>query len=284
MDARQIVVNGVSLHVETFGDPAAPALLLIMGAMASGTWWPRPFCEQLAARRFHVIRYDHRDTGQSTCWEPGAATYGFEDLALDAVGILDGLAIARAHLAGMSLGGMLAQLIALTLPERVRTLTLIATEPLDAPDPAVPPMDPEVLAWHAKGAALDWSDRMAVIDYQVGAWRLLTGSGHAFLAEDVRALAAEDYDRTPSPRSAFNHARLAGANLDRWMGRLHEIRAPALVIHGTEDRVCPYAHALALQQRLPRARLLSLVGTGHELHRADWPAIVDAIAAHAGER
>jgi pimeloyl-ACP methyl ester carboxylesterase len=278
MKPRTVTAGGVGLFTESIGDPADPALLLIMGAMASGVWWPEALCEQLAARGRFVIRYDHRDTGRSTSGPPGSIAYSVEDLADDAVAVLDGYRIARAHLCGMSLGGFLAQLIALRQPDRVATLTLIASERLAAADPALPTMSPEILAYHARAGELDWSDREAVLDYQVGAWRLLHGSAHPFDAALIRGLAAEDLARTPDPQVPFNHAQLAGG--DAWLGRLDEIVVPALIIHGTEDPVLPYAHALALERELPRPTLVTLEGSGHELHPADWDRIVDAIVRH----
>lgn len=275
---RQIETRGISLFTEAFGEPGRPPLLLIMGAMSSGVWWPEAFCRQLAERGRYVIRYDHRDTGRSTSYAPGAAPYRVEDLADDAVSILDGYAIDRAHVAGMSLGGYLAQLIALKYPDRVLSLTLIASERLALADPEMPPMSPAVLEYHARGATLDWSNREAVIEYNVGAWRLLCGSAHPFDEGAIRALAAADFDRTPDLCTTFNHAALQDAH--GWVGRLAEIKAPAVVIHGTEDPVLPYAHALALEAGLPDVRLLTLEGTGHELHPADWPVIVDAIERH----
>jgi pimeloyl-ACP methyl ester carboxylesterase len=280
MRAKRIETRGVSLFTESAGDPGDPPILLIMGAMASGVWWPEELCERLAARGRFVVRYDHRDTGASTSGPPGTCAYSVEDLAADAVAVLDGYGLGRAHLCGMSLGGFLAQLVALEAPERVLTLTLIASERLAATDPDLPGMSPEVLAYHARAAALDWSDREAVLDYQVGAWRLLTGSAHAFDAAHVRALAEADLARTADPRTAFNHAQLAGG--EAYYGRLAEIRAPALIIHGTEDPVLPYAHGLALARDLPRATLVTLEGTGHELHPDDWDTLVEAIAVHTG--
>lgn len=278
MRPRAIPTRGVELFAESVGEPEDPALLLIMGAMSSGVWWPEALCRRLAARGRFVIRYDHRDTGRSTSGAPGAVAYDVEDLADDAVAVLDAYGVARAHLCGMSLGGYLAQLVALKHPARVATLTLIASERLADTDPAMPPMSPAIPAYHARAATLDWSDREAVIEYQVGAWRLLHGSAHPFDEAGVRALAAADLARTPDPLTAFNHAQLAGG--ERWLGRLGEIAAPALVIHGTEDPVLPYAHGLALARELPRATLVTLTGSGHELHPADWDRIVDAIVRH----
>lgn len=278
MAVRELDMDGIRIHTESFGDERDPAVLMIMGAMASGVWWPAELCRRLAERGRFVIRYDHRDTGRSTSCEPGARNYDVEDLADDAVRVLNGYNLAWAHLVGMSLGGYLAQLVALKYPERVATLTLVSSERLAATDPALPPMDPAIAEYHMRAGDLDWSDREAVLEYQVGAWRLLAGSAHPFDAGAIRALAAEDYDTTPNPLCAFNHATLADA--DDWIGLLGDIRVPALIIHGTEDRVLPYEHALALQSELPNARLLTLVGTGHELAKGDWPAIVEAIAEH----
>lgn len=246
--------------------------------MASGVWWPNSFCAQLAGRGRFVIRYDHRDTGRSTNYGPGGATYSTETLADDALTVLDAYNVESAHLVGMSIGGYLSQLLALKTPRRVKTLTLIASERLALADPAMPEMDPRVPAYHAQSAKLDWTDRDAVLEYQVGAWRLLTGSAHPFDEPFIRSLAQEDWDRTPNPLTPFNHAGLGDAT--GWTGRLDEIHAPSLIIHGTEDIVLPYAHGVALNAALRNSRLLTLQGSGHELHPLDWPVIVDAIVEH----
>jgi pimeloyl-ACP methyl ester carboxylesterase len=278
MRARVIDTNEVSLHCETVGEPADPAVLLIMGAMSSAVWWPEEFCRRLASSGRYVIRYDHRDTGRSTSHAPGRTSYGVEDLADDAVAVLDGYGRDRAHLVGMSLGGYLAQLIALKHARRTLSLTLIASERLAAADPALPAMDPSIAEYHARAAELDWSDRNSVISYQVGAWRLLSGSAHPFDEPAIRRMAEADLVRTPNLLTTLNHASLGDAT--GWVDRLDEIDVPALVVHGTEDPVLPYAHALALEAALPKASLLTLEGTGHELHRADWPTILSAVEWH----
>ena len=280
MRARHVEANGVSLHCEAVGDPSDPAVLMIMGAMSSGVWWPEELCRQLADRGRYVIRYDHRDTGGSTSWAPGEASYSVEDLADDAVGVLDGHGIDRAHIVGMSLGGYLAQLVALKYPGRALTLTLIASERLALADPDLPSMDPSITEYHARAAELDWSDRDAVVSHQVGAWRINSGSAHAFDEQGIRAMAEADFDRTPNLLTTFNHAALGDAG--GWVDRLDEIDVPALVVHGSEDPVLPYAHALALEAALPKANLLTIEGTGHELHRADWPVILGAIEQYTG--
>jgi pimeloyl-ACP methyl ester carboxylesterase len=278
MNGVFVAAGDATLFTESVGDGSAPAVLLIMGAMASGVWWPSSFCAQLASRGRFVIRYDHRDTGRSTNYGPGGATYSTETLAGDALAVLDAYNVESAHLVGMSIGGYLSQLLALKAPHRIKTLTLIASERLALADPALPGMDPRVPAYHAQSAKLDWTDRDAVLEYQVGAWRLLNGSAHQFDEAFIRALAQEDWDRTPNPLTPFNHAGLRDAT--GWTGRLDEIHAPTLIIHGTEDIVLPYAHGLALNAALRNSRLLTLEGSGHELHPLDWPVIIDAIVEH----
>ena len=278
MKIKPIKVDGVDLYTESFGNPSDPTILLIMGAMASAVWWPEEFCRQLADRRRFVIRYDHRDTGRSTSYMPGQIEYSVEDLADDAVGVLNAYGIDRANLVGMSLGGFLSQLIALKYPHRVLSLTLIASERLGPEDPAMPPMDPKIPAYHAQANTLNWSNREDVVEYGVEAWRLLAGSAHPFDEATIRTQAAQDFERTNNLLTTMNHALLSGG--EQWFDRLNEVRVPALVIHGTEDPVLPYAHGVALARALPQARLLTLKGTGHEVHRNDWGTIIDAVEHH----
>lgn len=278
MESKWISHNGVRLFSESFGVPGDPPILLIMGAMASAVWWAEDFCCRLAALGRYVIRYDHRDTGRSTSYEPGHIHYSVEDLADDAFCVLDSYGLQSAHLVGMSLGGFLAQLMALKHPQRVESLTLIASERLADTDPTIPGIDPSVLEYHAKASELDWANREAVIDYQIGAWRLMSGSAHPFDESAIRELAGADFDRTSNLMTTFNHALLLNQQGgEQWFNRLHEIAVPTLIIHGTEDCALPYAHALALQAEIPEAELLPLPGTGHELHCGDWSVILEAI-------
>jgi pimeloyl-ACP methyl ester carboxylesterase len=278
MQDRLIKANGIDLYTESFGKSSDPPILLIMGAMASAVWWPEEFCRQLAERGRYVIRYDHRDTGRSVSYEPGQVNYSVEDLSDDAVGVLDAYGIERAHLVGMSLGGFLAQLIALKYPDRILTLTLIASERLGPGDPDIPPIDQKILDYHAQAGGLDWSDNEAVVEWQVGGWRLLSGPERPFDEATIRALSVQDVNRTKNLLTSMNHALLAGG--EKWFNRFDEIRVPALVIHGTDDPVLPYAHGMALAKALRQATLLTLKGAGHELHRYDWETIINSIDRH----
>lgn len=282
MESKSISHNEVRLFSESFGTPGDPPILLIMGAMSSAVWWAEDFCCQLAALGRYVIRYDHRDTGRSTSYELGHIHYSVGNLADDAFCVLDGYGLQSAHLVGMSLGGFLAQLMSLKHPQRVKSLTLIASERLADSDPTIPGIDPSILEYHAKASELDWANREAVIDYQIGARRLMSGSAHLFDESAIGGLAGADFDRTPDFRTIFNHALLQGG--DQWFNRLQEIAVPTLIIHGTEDCVLPYAHSLALQAEIQEAILLSLPGTGHELHRGDWSVILEAIEKHTASQ
>jgi pimeloyl-ACP methyl ester carboxylesterase len=276
-----VLANGVELCVQTFGDPESPAILLIGGAATSMDWWEEEFCERLASGPRFVIRYDLRDTGQSVSYEPGAPQYGGPDLVTDAVGLLDALRLARAHVVGMSMGGGIAQRLALHHADRVASLTLIATSPGGAD---LPPMSDELRAWFEEPPPEpDWSDRQAVVDYIVEDLRQHAGT-LPFDEEEMRAFAGRIVDRTVNIASSMkNHYLLEG---DEPVGpRLGELTAPTLVLHGTEDPLFPYGHAEALAAEIPGARLLPLKGMGHELPpRPIWDQVVAAILDHTAER
>jgi pimeloyl-ACP methyl ester carboxylesterase len=276
-----VLANGVELCVQTFGDPESPAILLIGGAATSMDWWEEEFCERLASGPRFVIRYDLRDTGQSVSYEPGPPQYGGPDLVTDAVGLLDALRLARAHVVGMSMGGGIAQRLALDHADRVASLTLIATSPGGAD---LPPMSDELRAWFEEPPPEpDWSDRQAVVDYIVEDLRQHAGT-LPFDEEEMRAFAGRIVDRTVNIASSMkNHYLLEG---DEPVGpRLGELTAPTLVLHGTEDPLFPYGHAEALAAEIPGARLLPLEGMGHELPpRPIWDQVVAAILDHTAER
>ena len=170
MAERTIEGNGVQLCAEPFGDAAHPPILLIMGSGSSMLWWEADFCRMLAGGGRYVIRYDHRDTGGSTSYPPGEPGYTGDDLVADAAAIIAGLGLRRAHVVGQSAGGALAQVLALDHPERVASLTLVATSPA-GPDADLPAMSDEAGAAFAAIAEPDWSDRAAVIDHLTEQWR-----------------------------------------------------------------------------------------------------------------
>jgi pimeloyl-ACP methyl ester carboxylesterase len=268
--------NGVNLCVETFGDPADPAILLIHGAATSMHGWEDEFCESLAAASRFVIRYDHRDTGRSVSYEPGAPQYTLRDLTADAVGLLDAFDLSSAHLVGRSMGGGIAMLAALDYPDRVSSLTLVGTS-LGGSD--LPAMSEEFLAYIGEGKHPDWSDREAVIDYVIGLLRVFSGGSGHLDEVTMRGLVGRGVDRTVNVASSqINHFAMNVGEPVR--DRLGEIGAPTLVVHGAEDPVFPLGHALALEKEIPGAQLLTLEGTGHELPRAVWDVVVPTILRH----
>src|SRR4051812_14758820 len=166
MTENLIEIDGIALCAEGFGDPADAPVLLITGIGASMLWWDEAFCAVLAAGGRFVIRYDHRDTGRSTSYAPGRPAYTGDDLVADAARVLDGYGIARAHVVGVSMGGALAQLLALDHPDRVASLMLMSTSPA-GPAHDLPGVAEPYRAFLAT-AELDWADRASVIAYRVG--------------------------------------------------------------------------------------------------------------------
>ena len=275
MGPATVHANGVDLCVETFGDDADTAILLVMGAGASMDWWQDDFCARLAAGPRYVIRYDHRDTGGSTSYPPGEPGYTGDDLVADAAAIIAVLGLRRAHVVGQSAGGALAQVLALDHPERVASLTLVATSPA-GPDPDLPPMSDEASAAFAAIAEPVWSDRAAVIEYLTEQWRATASPSRPFDAEGTRALCARVVDRTTNIESSMKNSYAAEGS-DRWRERLGGLHVPTLVVHGTEDPLFPLGHGVALAREIPGAELLTLEAGGHELARRDWDVVVPAI-------
>ncbi|MDX8456856.1 alpha/beta hydrolase [Mesorhizobium sp. VK9D] len=262
---------------ETFGSPIDPAILLIMGAMASMLWWPETFCRQLAERGRFVIRYDNRDTGLSTKYPPGAPSYTFEDMVDDAMRVLDDHGVAKAHVAGMSMGGMIAQSVALKYPERVGALTVISSSPLGVDTSNLPGTTEAYRKHSAEGGDVDWSNRGQVLDFMVKDAHAIASTLYPFDEKRIRAMIEEDYDRSGGLATATNHFLLKGGGPQR---KVRDLRVPLLVIHGSADPIFPIEHAEALAKAVPGARLVRIEGGGHELHRKDWPQIVEAIAVH----
>lgn len=240
-------------------------------------WWPEAFCRQLAGRARFVIRYDNRDTGLSTKYLPGAPTYTFQDMVDDAARVLDEHGVAKAHVVGMSMGGMLAQSMALKYPERVSALTVISSSPLGVDTSGLPGMTEAYREHSAQGGDVDWSNRRQVLDFMVEDARAIASTLHPFDEKRTRAMIEADYDRSGGLASATNHFLLKGGGPER---TVRNLTVPLLVIHGTADPLFPVEHGEALAKAVAGARLVKIEGGGHELHRNDWPQIVEAIAAH----
>jgi pimeloyl-ACP methyl ester carboxylesterase len=273
------VTRDVEICSQTFGAWDQPAVLLIMGVMASMLWWPDEFCERLAGAGRFVIRYDNRDTGRSTGYEPGTAAYTSDDMAGDAVAVLDDHGVERAHLVGMSAGGAIAQIVAFGHPERVASVTAISTTAIGVKNPALPAPTAEYMGHAAAFADLDWSDTDAVADLLVRDSRALAGTRHPFDEAGARDLVTRDLERAIDPARLQNHLEVGGDE-ERWKGRLGEIAVPFLVVHGTADPLFPHPHGAALAAAVPGARLVTIEGGGHELHERDWDRILEEIAAH----
>jgi pimeloyl-ACP methyl ester carboxylesterase len=271
-----VEANGVDLCVQTFGDPADPAIVLIHGAATSMLGWEDEFCERLAAGTRFVIRYDHRDTGRSVSYAPGEPPYTLRDLAADAVAPLDVFNLDSARFVGRSMGGGIAMIASIDFPDRVASLTLIGTSP-GGPD--LPPMSEEFLAHIGGAKTFDRSDRTAVIDSIIDLLRLYSGGSGHFDEAAMRDLVGRDIDRTVNVASSqINHFAMdVGAPI---RDQLITIRVPTLVIHGTQDPIFPLGHALALVEEIPDARLLTLEQIGHELPRAAWDVVIPAIVRH----
>jgi pimeloyl-ACP methyl ester carboxylesterase len=278
---RLINVNGAELCTESFGDPADPPIVLVMGIGASMLWWQDGFCRLLAGHGRFVIRYDQRDTGQSTTYEPGRPGYTGGDLLADAVGVLDGYRLAPAHLVGVSAGGALVQLLALDFPNLVRSLVLISTSPATPGDRSLPPPT-AAFGQFVRSATVDWPDADSVIDYLTAYARVLAGDERRFEEAEVRDLVRRDAARARDLAALQNHELLEDDDKPR--KPLSSIDAPTLVIHGSADPVFPLPHGQALASEIPSARLLRLEGAGHGVQRADWDVITEAIATHTAAK
>ena len=275
---RMIHANGVELCTSSFGDPANPPILLIMGAGASMLWWEEGFCLRLTEGGRFVLRYDHRDTGRSVTYEPGHPEYTGADLVADAVGVLDAYWIDAAHVVGVSAGGALAQLLALRFPERVLSLVLISTSPA-TPVGRDLPWPTQSFRRFLESAKVDWSDEESVIDYLVSYARVLAGDERPFDEEAARELVRRDVERARDIAASENHnAVIEEGELPR--GQLSSIAVSTLVIHGTADPAFPIEHGQALVDAIPAAELLVLKGAGHGVVRADWETIASAIVRH----
>jgi pimeloyl-ACP methyl ester carboxylesterase len=287
-------VGELELCYETFGEPGAPPALLVMGLGTQLVGWPDGFCAELAARGFHVIRYDNRDTGRSTHLrhvrpptnaqllrrDRRAAAYDLGDMAADGAGLLEALGLDRAHVVGASMGGMIAQLIAARFPERVLSLASIMSNTghrwRGMPGLRIYPM---FLRRPAR-------DRDGAVAAAVEAFRRIGSPGTAFEEAEIRDIAERSWDRGHDPAGTARQLAAILTSGDRG-AELRRIAAPTVVIHGTKDRMVTPSGARATARAIPGSELVWIEGMGHDLPREAWPRILDAItrnAARAGAR
>jgi pimeloyl-ACP methyl ester carboxylesterase len=284
--------NGIDLCYEIFGNADAEPMLLIMGLGAQMIHWDDDFCRQLAARGFRVIRFDNRDIGLSSKLTGGkrlgpvellklrflkipvAATYRLHDMALDVIGLMDALGIKSAHLVGASMGGMIAQEVAISFPQRVRSLTSIMST---TGNPKLPPPTREaaaVLMAPPPKTKEEYFERFAQT------WKVLrVGSFPQDEALD-RSRAERTFERGLNPAGVARQLRAILASGSR-KERLASVKAPTLVIHGTVDPLVSPEGGKDTAASIPGAKLLMIEGMGHALPIPMWPEIIDAIDKHA---
>ena len=288
------IVGDVELCYETFGDPRDPALLLVMGLGTQMLWWREEFCQELAEAGFHVVRYDNRDVGRSSrlhhasipsAWQllrrdVRAAAYTLADMAGDGMGLLDHLGIERAHVVGASMGGMIAQTMAVEHRRRVLSLVSIMsnTGSRRTGQPA--------LRLYKRLVTKLPSDRQGYVDYQVRSFRQIASPGFEYDEEEHRRLAGLAFDRMQEPAASTRQLAAIVASGDR-THQLRTITAPTLVIHGTADRLVAPSGGKATARAIPGARLMLIEGMGHDLPHGAWPRVIAGIidnAARAEQR
>ena len=265
-------VGAIDLEYEVIGDPARPAVLLVSGLGSQLIGWTDGLCEEIASRGFQVIRFDNRDVGLSTKL-PDGPPYSLSDMSADAAGLLDALGIRAAHVVGASMGGMIAQLVAIEHPEKVLSLTIVMSS-LGGDDQVF--ADAEVM----RGlVAPEVETREERIRQTVETARLTWGP--SFDEERSRARATRAVDRSHYPAGALRQGRAMAAAPSR-REALERVRVPVLVIHGDGDPLVPFANARLIADAVPAAELYVMRGVGHEMPPWEWPAIADRIARLAG--
>lgn len=273
MSERILKVNGITLWTESFGDPNGIPLLLIMGASAQGLYWPDGLVRRLVDQGRFVIRYDNRDTGQSTCFDFAENPYTLDDMTEDAVGVLDGYRLESAHVAGASMGGMIVQQLAIQHRPRLRSATIIMSTPLasNPEEPGMgsadlPPPDPDWLAKTFAIIASPAETREQRIQLRIDTFRQMAGSIEPFNEQRQRDIATREVDRAPNFEAMNNHtpAIMASSPRDR-RPLLARLDIPSLVVHGTEDPILGYPHGVALAETIPSAELMTMEGAGHEM-------------------
>ena len=284
--------NGIELCWDSFGDRGKPPLLLIMGLAAQMIAWDDEFCAQLARRGYWVVRFDNRDIGLSTRFDaaglpdvpaafmaamqgrPVQAPYLLRDMADDAVGLMDALGIASAHVVGASMGGAIGQTLAIHHPSRLRSLTSIMAT---TGEPGLPPPTPQATAVLFKPTPLD---EAGYFESYAQTWKVLRAG--SFPLDEARDLAraGQNFARGLNPAGVARQLVAILASRSR-KPALAAVRVPTLVIHGDADPLVPLACGSDTAESVPGAKLKGIKGMGHALPISMWPQIIDAIAAHA---
>lgn len=280
------VEGDVRIAYQTFGDPADPPVLLVMGLGAQLLAWREEFCEALVARGLYVVRYDNRDVGLSThlhdaplpdfaalrSGDPSSAAYTLSDLADDAVRLLDDLGLASAHVVGLSMGGMIAQTMTVEHPDRVRSLTSIMST---TGDPGVGEASEAAMAVLFRPPS---ASREEAVEREVDSYRVLGSPEYPTEEAELRERAGRAFDRAFDPAGVARQLAAIYASGDRSSG-LSAVRVPTLVVHGAADQLIGVSGGRATADAVPGAELVVVEGMGHDLPAALWPRVVEAIAA-----
>ena len=277
MNERIVRANGIDIYAEHFGDPSGPPVLLVMGASSQGLIWPDELVQGLVDNGRFVIRYDNRDTGRSTCFDFEKQPYTLDDMALDAVGVLDAYGIDAAHVAGASMGGMITQLLVINHRSRVKSAVMIMTTPLagggDAEqilpfDGELTAPDPRFLEKVMEIQLAPTTTREDKIRMRIETFAAVAGSVEPFDRIRQRALAEREVDRAASFDAIQNHGMAVTASFpaDR-RPALSSTDVPTLVIHGTDDPMFPVGHGRELAKTIPTAELMLMKDAGHEFPR-----------------
>jgi pimeloyl-ACP methyl ester carboxylesterase len=282
---RRISANGIELAYETYGDPTAPPVLLIMGLGTQMIAWPEEFCEGLAARGRYVIRFDNRDSGLSThfhglrapnpisVWLGRAKPpYTLDDLSADTTGLMDALGLESVHLVGISMGGFVAQTVAVKHPERLRSLTLMMTS---TGSRLVGYAKPRMIMNLLRRRAI--TSREEAMEMALDTFRAIGSRGFVMDEARVRDVAARSFDRGHDPGGYLRQLDAILAQPDRTK-QLRGLDLPALVIHGRSDPLVAWSGGRALAKAIPGARLQLFPGMGHDMPRELWPTFVDEIS------
>ncbi|GGK22604.1 hydrolase [Pilimelia terevasa] len=280
---RFVEVDGVRLWVAESGRADGSPLLLVMGANASAVVWPEEFVARLGEQH-RVVRYDHRDTGRST-WAFDRRPYAVADLARDAVAVLDGLGVGRAHVVGMSMGGTLVQLLLIDCPDRLLSATVFATAVLEGAGPhgAPPPfvdIDPRLLAlWEHLG---DPRDREEEIAFRVRHWQLLNGEEVPFDADEFRRLEERVIAHAGRCDNPAAHARAGQGGLARGAA-LSASTTPTLVVEAPADPINPPPAAARITAAIPGAQQVTIAGMGHAIGSPVLAPLAEAILTHTAQ-